>query len=267
MNETIETLLKKINQKNIWDEMPVFCFTSDIDWASEDVMTEYFSIVNPLDIKPTLFVTHESEVIESNFKSGKIERGIHPNFLDNSSHGKSFKEIVEYCYKLAPESYGFRSHRLFDVTDITHLLKNEYNYKYVSNLGTILQTYIRPILHESGLVHIPIFFEDGTHLYNQLDLNFKKYIDLFTTPGIKIISFHPMNFVFNSPNIMFMRQIKDSLTRDEYNNIQTSTIEKLKNKEIGIGKTVLDIVNFVKENNYPIMSLNEIYNKLIGGSI
>jgi hypothetical protein len=266
MKEIIESLLNKINNRQIWDEKPVFCFTSDVDWASEDVMIEYFNIINPLDIKPTLFVTHKSELIESNYKLGKIERGIHPNFLENSSHGNSFKEIAETCIQFAPEAYGFRSHRLFDVTDITHLLKNEYNFKYVSNLGTILQTNIKPILHESGLIHIPIFFEDGTHLYNQLDLNFKKYLDLFITPGIKIISFHPMNFVFNSPNMTFMRQIKDSLTREEYNNISITTINNLKNKNEGIGQTVIDIVKFVKENNYPIMSLNEIYNNLIGNT-
>ena len=262
----IETLLNQINKKQIWDENPVFSFSSDIDWASEDVLKEYFTIVNALDIKPTLFVTHESAVIESNFQSGNIERGIHPNFLSNSSHGDSFKEVAESCIKFAPEADGFRSHRLFDVTDITHLLKNEYSYKYVSNLGTILQTNIRPILHESGLVHLPIFFEDGTHLYNQLDLNFKKYLNLFTAPGIKIISFHPMNFVFNSPNMTFMRQIKDSLTRNEYNNITSATIEKMRNNEAGIGQTVIDIVKFAKENNYPIMSLNEIYNTLTGNT-
>jgi hypothetical protein len=61
-----------------------------------------------------------------------------------------------------------------------------------------------------------------------------------------------------------MRQIKDSLTREEYNNISTATIEKLRNREAGIGQTVIDIVKFVKENNYPIMSLNEVYNTLMG---
>ncbi len=267
MKETIEILLSKIQAKYIWDEMPVFCFTSDIDWASEDVMREYFNIVNGLEIKPTLFVTHHSEVIESNFKLGKLERGIHPNFLCNSSHGNSFKEIIETCIKFAPESYGFRSHRLFDVTDVTHILKNEYNYKYVSNLCTILQTNIRPLLHESGLIHFPIFFEDGTHLYNQLDLDIKKYINLFTSPGLKIISFHPMNFVINSPDMPYMRQIKDSLSREKYNNISTTSIEKLCNKNEGIGQTVIDIVKFVKEKNFYIFSLNEIYNILIGDTI
>ena len=42
VNEKIELLLEKINRKQIWEEMPVFCFTSDVDWASEDVMKEYF---------------------------------------------------------------------------------------------------------------------------------------------------------------------------------------------------------------------------------
>jgi len=219
MKKCIEKLLGNINSKHIWDEAPVFCFTSDIDWASEDVIKEYFKIINPLQIRPTLFVTHHSETIESYFKAGEVERGIHPNFLPNSSHGKTFKDIIETCIQFAPESYGFRSHRLFDVTDITHSLKNEYGYKYVSNMGTILQTDIKPVLHESGLIHFPIFFEDGTHLYNQLDLDFRKYLDLFISPGIKIISFHPMNFVFNSPNLSYMRQIKDSLSREEYNDI------------------------------------------------
>jgi hypothetical protein len=263
MENNIELLLKLISKEQPWDDKPVFCFTSDIDWASEDVMSLYFEIVNDLDIKPTLFCTHHSDIIQANFEDRKIERGIHPNFLEGSSHGNSFKEIVETCMKFAPESYGFRSHRLFDVTDITHMLKNDYGYKYVSNLGTVLQQNIRPILHESGLIHFPIFFEDGTHLYNKLDLDFRKYIDYFTHPGIKIISFHPMNFVFNTHEISYMRQIKDSLTREDFNNISFKVIDRLKNRGVGIQKIILDIVKFVKSNNYPIFSLNELYQTII----
>lgn len=262
MNDT-ELLLHKLQKKQEWHENPVFCFTSDVDWASEDVLIEYFDIVNKLELKLTLYCTHHSNVINSEFNKNNIERGIHPNFLENSSHGNSFKEIIETCVKFAPEAYGFRSHRLFDVTDITHILKNDYGYKHVSNLGTILHQDIKPILHESGLIHFPIFFEDGTYLYNQLNLDFKKYIYQFSTPGIKIISFHPMNFVFNSPTISYMRQIKDSLTREEYNNITTEVIKKLRNKDAGIQKTIIKIIEFVKENNFPIYTMNELYNKIV----
>jgi len=51
------------------NEKPFF-FTSDIDWTSEDVMREYFSKVNNLDIKPTLFVTRASEAISRNYEKG-----------------------------------------------------------------------------------------------------------------------------------------------------------------------------------------------------
>ena len=102
------------------------------------------------------------------------------------------------------------------------------------------------------------------HLYNHLDLNFLKYESQFGSPGIKIISFHPMNFVFNSPSLEFMRNLKDSLSREDYNNISTPYIEKLRNKSDGIRNTVMEIINFVIQKKYPIMSMNEIYNKLVG---
>lgn len=264
MNNIIEELVLKLKQTKIWNEEPVFCFTSDIDWASEDVMEEYFSGIDGLEIIPTLFVTHHSEVIEKKFKQGKIERGIHPNFLNGSSHGSSFEEVIETCIKFAPESECFRSHRLFDVTDITHLLKNKYHFKYVSNLGTILQPEIRPVIHESGLIHFPIFFEDGTHLWNNLDFNLEKYEFLFKSPGIKIISFHPMNFVFNSPSIKFMRNIKDSMSREEFNNISTLYINKFKNNsEKGIRNTIENICAFVEKNKYKTMTLSELYYEFI----
>lgn len=260
----INKLIEKIYDKHIWNELPVFCFTSDIDWASEDVMHEYFEIINIMEIKPTLFVTHKSSLIEANFQSGKIERGIHPNFLPNSSHGNSFKEVIETCINFAPEAYGFRSHRVFEVTDITHLLKNNFSYKYFSHQISIFQPSVIPILHESGLINFPVFFEDGTHLYNKLDINIQNYFRYFTMPGLKVISFHPMNFIFNSPSLSYMRNIKDTLTREEYQNITEDTIERMKNKNFGIRNTIIDIINFVKQNNYPIMSMNEIYKYIIG---
>ena len=255
--------IKKINKKQIWDNEPVFCFTSDVDWASEDVLKQYFDTILPFDINPTLFVTHKSNIIDKQFKAGNIERGIHPNFLPGSSHGSSYKEIISNCVGYAAEAYGYRSHRAFECTDTSHMLKNEYGFKYVSHQITIMQTLIRPILLESGLIGFPVFFEDGTHLYNKLDLSIKKYLHLFRTPGLKIISFHPMNFVFNSPSLKFMRTTKDRLTRNEYQNITRKQITLHQNLLKGIQDTVLEIVDFVKGNNYQILSMNELYNLII----
>jgi len=255
----IEQTLHNLSKPKIWNEEPVFCFTSDIDWASEDVLEIMLAEIETYELKFTTFVTHYSQLIDQKFKNRKIERGIHPNFLQNSSHGSSFTEVIENCMKFAPEAIGFRSHRLFDVTDITHLLKNNYGFKYVSNLCTVLGKKIEPFLHESGLIHFPIFFEDGTHLYNELSLNFLTYQNYFSTPGIKIISFHPMNFVLNSPTLNYMRNIKDSLSRTDYNSLDNRQIQQLQNKGDGIRDFIKDIIEFAKRKNYRILSLNELY--------
>ncbi|HQH49987.1 MAG TPA: hypothetical protein PLA08_01115 [Candidatus Cloacimonadota bacterium] len=182
--EQIEALIKANISSYLWDEEPVFCFTSDVDWASEAVLEEYLAVVSDLDVHPTLFVTHRSDEVEKYYLAGKIDRGLHPNFMNGSSHGNSFDEVAETCVQFAPEAYGFRSHRAFDVTDVTHLMFNKYGFKYVSHQITIMQPFIRPILHESGLINYPVFFEDGTHLYNCLNLKINKYKHLFTTPGL-----------------------------------------------------------------------------------
>lgn len=259
MNEAKLELLRKVNRKNLWDDEPVFCFSTDIDWASEDVLENFFGALPLKEIKLTTFVTHESAKISALYASGQIDRGIHPNFLPKSSHGDTFEEIIETCVGFAPESFGFRSHRLFDVTDITHLLHDQHGYKYVSNLGTIMGDRIRPLLHESGLAHFPIFFEDGSHLYNDLGLSLEPYLDYFTSPGIKIVSFHPMNMVFNTPYIKFMREIKDSLSREEFNNIDTSVIAKTRNNKLGIRDVIFDIFELVRRKGFRVMSMNELY--------
>ena len=252
-------LLDKVNLKNVWDEKPVFCFTSDIDWASEAVLELFFQDV-PLDyLELTTFVTHHSDIIEHLYQNNRLDRGIHPNFLPDSSHGNSFREVIETCKTFAPEAICSRSHRLFEVTDTAHLLKNKYGILYSSNMITTLGTNLKPLLHESQLIELPVFFEDGTYLYNELGLDITPYLNYFETPGLKIISFHPMNIVFNTPYISWMRQIKDSMTRQSFNTIDSEFIKKTRNNHKGIANILSEIINFVQQKNYPVMSLNEIY--------
>jgi len=256
-------LLSKVNRKNLWDEEPVFCFTSDIDWASEAVLEKFFRIIPNKETKLTTYVTHDSKVISDLFSKNELSRGIHPNFLPNSSHGDTFKEIAETCVEYAPEAIGFRSHRLFDVTDVTHLLHDSHGYRYVSNLGTTMASSIRPMLHESRLIHYPIFFEDGSHLYNELGLSIEPFLSYLRQPGVKIISFHPMDMVFNTPYIKYMREIKDSLSRNEFNNIDENIIASKVNSGFGIRNTIEEIISFVMKNNYKILSMDELYYKTI----
>ena len=245
-----------------WDERPVFCFTSDIDWASEDVIEDYFGRL-PLDLlKLTVFVTHHSEVIAREYEHGRLRRGIHPNFLPGSSHGDSFREVIETCLSFAPEAICTRSHRAFDVTDTAHMLYNEFHLKCCSNVFTTLAPHIRPFWIESKLLQVPIFFEDGSFLYNDLGLSIEPYRKYFTAPGLKVISFHPMNMAFNTPCIPWMRQIKDSMSREQFNHIDAEMIEQCRNRERGAFNIVTDIIDLAQQIQAPIMSMEEIYEEL-----
>ncbi|HOY12804.1 MAG TPA: hypothetical protein PLY70_06670, partial [Saprospiraceae bacterium] len=90
------------------------------------------------------------------------------------------------------------------------------------------------------------------------------YAHLLDSPGIKVISFHPMNFVFNSPSLSYMRNIKDSHSRSEYQNLSETQISELRNStQSGIGDTVLQIIDYVLTNQYPIMSMEEMYQMIV----
>ena len=256
-------LLEKAAGPHIWDEQPVFCFTSDIDWASEAVIEREFQLL-PLDLlKLTVFVTHKSQAIEREFLAGKLQRGIHPNFLPGSSHGDTFREVIETCVSFAPEATCTRSHRAFAVTDTEHLLRNEFHFKCSSNVITTLMPRITPFWMESKLLQVPVFFEEGSFLYNRLGLSIQPYLKYFTSPGLKVISFHPVNMAFNTPEIAWMRQIKDSLTREEFNHIDADMIQRNRNREKGAFDLVMEIIDLTQKLNAPILTLNEIYDKTL----
>lgn len=253
-------LLGKVAEPHIWDEQPVFCFTSDIDWASEAVIEREFQLL-PLDLlKLTVFVTHKSQAIEREFLAGNLQRGIHPNFLPGSSHGDTFREVIETCVSFAPEATCTRSHRAFAVTDTEHLLHNEFHFKCSSNIITTLAPKITPFWLESKLLQVPVFFEEGSFLYNELGLTIQPYLKYFTSPGLKVISFHPVNMAFNTPEIAWMRQIKDSLSREEFNHISEEMIERKRNREKGAFDLVSEIINLTQRLNAPILSLSDISN-------
>jgi hypothetical protein len=252
-----ELLARLESTERVWDTEPVFCFTSDIDWASEAVLAKCLPELCAENLKLTVFVTHESRVISELKEAGCLERGIHPNFLSGSSHGEGFRTVIETCIKFAPEAEAFRSHRLFDVTDVTHLLHDDYKFKYVSNLGTVMQPRLGPVLHESGLVHFPTFFEDGTHLFHGLSLRLADYLPRFVSPGIKIISIHPADYVINTPKISYMRGIKDSMSREAYQQMSAADVDKHEHRGVGIRSLVREIIALSKAHR--IMSLSELY--------
>ena len=244
-----------------WEEEPVFCFTSDIDWASESIIKYSHDILSGDDLKLTYFITHSSPFLNELNASNKIDLLIHPNFLPNSSHGDSFKEVIDYCMNLVPNADGFRSHRYFEVNDIMDDFAKR-GFRFVSNHCTRCETNIKPLKHRSGLLSIPIFLEDGGYLIMDPTLNFDNLIPRLKSPGLKVINFHPAHMAFNTPNFAYTRSIKDSFSREIWGNLGLSQLQKLENREqLGVRKTIQQIIEFASSNDYKVLSMREIYHE------
>src|SRR3990167_4585955 len=93
-------------------------------------------------------------------------------------------------------------------------------------------------------------------------MTFNNWITNFSTPGIKVISFHPMNFTFNSPSLAFMRNIKDFMTRKQYQNIGEKEFVLHRNRSKGIRNFVEDIIYWVQANDYQIYTLNDLHEEI-----
>jgi len=248
-----------------WYYEPIFCITSDIDWASDYALEIFLDIVEDYNIPLTMFLTHSSSLIVDIINNRNIDVGIHPNFLMSSSQGSSYKEVIEYCKAILPNAKSFRCHRYFDVNDITEILYNE-GFLYDSNLCTFLES-IDPFVHRSGIIRFPVYFEDGAYLYNNGNLDFNKvYKEYFSKPGLMVINIHPMHMVLNSPNFLYSRRIKDRISREEWNNLSKIELEEMQYKGRGIKDFLIDFFNYLRLKKFKVYNLKQIYEITIKSS-
>jgi len=242
--------------RNELSRQPVFCFTSDIDWASEFAIGQTLLFFKNAAIKPTFFLTHKSTVLDTALFEDGIYAGIHPNFLPKSSQGNSFDEVIDFCFNLLPNASCFRAHRYFEVNDIYEKMYSR-GIRYATNTCTFLEN-IPPFLHRSGMVQFPIFFEDGAYLWQDGEMSFKSAESSFKNSGLKVINIHPMHLMLNTPYFAYTRKIKDTVSKEEWISFDEDAIKKLRNNKIGITDFINDMIEFIKISDAKIMCLSEI---------
>ena len=238
---------------------PIFSFTSDIDWASEPAISENQALFENFDVVPTYFITHPSEVLDNAVTRGAAMAGLHPNFLEGSSHGEGFETVADY-FEQFPESYRkcYRCHRFFDVTDISVMFQAR-GHLYDANHFSFLYK-LPPYKHFSGTVRFPTFWEDGTHLRHSGALTINDALaGKLREPGLTIISMHPMHIALNSPTLDYARQVKTRVSREEWNAMDSKTLQALKNSKRGVRDLVHDIIAFAKNEGAPIATLDQLH--------
>lgn len=238
-----------------WKEQPVFIMTSDVDWASEYCINDFLSTITNLNIRPTVFVTHESNVISKFQEQDLIDIGVHPNFREGSSHGSTMKQVINTVFDMVPTAETFRSHAFYDSYDIAKAMKQR-GIRYDSNLCLYLQSDLVPLKHCAGITRYPVFWEDDVHWENEGSWNFSEIEKEFFSPGLKVINVHPFMFTLNSPNQLFYDNVKPHVE-----SLNETMAEEVRFSGLGVRSFVLEMIKEVHERGHYFLSLKEVYNK------
>ena len=163
-----------------------------------------------------MFLTNESQVIaNATLGTDLLTLGVHPNFLPGSTHGASPVEVIETCRRIVPDANTFRCHSYFEYTAILGAMFAD-GHVADSNLGLFAQPALQPLMHCTGLIRFPVFFEDDV-FYELADegLSLGPLDSILETPGLKILNFHPSLVAINAPSHGFYDQMRPSLSSGE----------------------------------------------------
>ena len=183
--------------------------TFDQDWAPAWATRAVLDIVTQANCKATFFVTHDCPSLSDLRTSGRFELAWHPNFLPGSSHGDTIEEVLAYLAQIVPEAQGARAHTLIRGTP------------FLQAYGARGLHYDAADLHDgihglsvfqswTGLLRIPIFFEDDVHLQRGLPLD-AAALEL-ERPGLKVLSFHPVLLALNAVELGSYEALKANLS-------------------------------------------------------
>lgn len=229
-----------------------FVLTADVDWASEHCIQRYIDYAASHDIVPTLFVTHRSPVIERAAAAGKIDVGIHPNFMAGSSHGATIDEVLDYVFDLVPHPVASRSHCFFDNTAVSTELARR-GISIDSNLCCHLQEELPILRHWNGVKRLPVFFEDDVHWTQGGGWSFEDYRAAFESPGLKILNFHPFMWTLNVPDAEFYAAHRSRITT-----LEPQTAMEIRFRGNGSATFLDEIILWVRATGGKFVSLREV---------
>lgn len=178
---------------------PVFVLTGDQDWAPDWALQAMLDETIGAGVPLHLFVTNRSPVLDT-ANDPALTRGIHPNFLPGSSHGGTPEAVIAHCLELVDRPTTVRCHSFFENTPVLGKLFAN-GLRADSNLGLFGQGGLVPLIHCTGLLRFPVFFEDDV-FFNLADgaLSLEPLRSALFSPGLKILNFHPSLVGLNAPS-------------------------------------------------------------------
>jgi len=229
--------------------------TMDIDWASEDVISSALNFIKELNVPCILFQTHDSQTINHE-TSSLFTYELHPNFCENSNHGDSVVEVINYVSGLKHSGKAVRAHKYFMPKEALSFYATN-GFKFTLNNYTDL-IYHKPYNVLVDTYELNTFFEDGFYIKDQYPLNISYVIERMKSDGIYVFNLHPIHLAFNSNVYSLTREYKDKMTKIEYRNINDYFISLNRFSGYGIRSFLTDLIIEMKMNNFHFISLNEV---------
>ena len=234
---------------------PIYCITSDIDWASPLCTEDLLSLLQSLGVTPTLFASHDCPIVKAFSESHPDDVGVLPDFQSNSTSGKDRLSAIDHICNLYPNAKTFRSHSFSDSPDVLQEMSRR-GLKYDSNLCLYLQPDIVPLqLGVPGITRFPVFWEDSSHwLHAGNNWDLRNFLAAFTSPGLKIINVHPFIISANIPSGDHYSGVKKRSTTPSLEDLNA-----LRYDGPGARTFLIELIKFVKSQNMRFYTLNELY--------
>lgn len=240
-----------------------FAFTVDVDWAPDymiDYMADAFTASGA---KCTWFITHASPAIERLRANHLFELGIHPNFLNGSTHGNTEDSVMKHCMDLVPGAKAVRTHALHQNSRLLWNMRKNYDIRVDCSLFLPFTPYLIPhtLCHSAAeipLVRIPFFWEDDVEClrpmksWNASDANIHVH-------GIKMFNFHPVYVGLNDDDFSRYESVKKNLCQNRpLNELTQQELIPYTNIGTGVNSFFKGILEHVRINNLPTYTASEI---------
>ncbi len=171
------------------DNEATVVFTMDTDWADEEMLAWAQALFRKNGLPLTIFATQPYDLMAQ--ADDHTEFGVHPNFFATQDHRGLWRKMRRQF----PRATGFRCHGLFEYAGLLTMAA-EAGFTYDSNLLMFGCDRIRPFQHPSGLVRVPMFWEDDDHF--NLGRPWDATVLGLARPGLKVINFHPIHLWLNT---------------------------------------------------------------------
>ena len=211
--------------------------TFDIDWAPDWAIELCARLVQDAGATATFFVTHPSAVLQDLRKASEaIELGIHPNFLEGSSHGSTPSGVLDTCLAMVPEARSMRTHGLVQSSALFELIADAYP-QIATDVSLFLPFHadLRPTQlffgrSKRALLRLPYYWEDDVFAeWPGRDWNARPT----SSAGLSLFAFHPIHIALNSDTMARYRELKSLFASTPLMHLRERDVEPLINRGAG----------------------------------